>query len=154
MNLSILVAAVLVSSALPPDRPAADPTAELFARLGKLDPKSAAADFKPFVHPTSGLDVDASSEGASKPVMVHLDSGSLEKNYANVVRPLVAEGLFKAGPKCSPEGQKYRCTLQTPASLPRTCTVEPHSGKWYLTRIEWVREEPGEGDGDDDDLPM
>jgi len=154
MSNLLLAVAILVHAAFPPDPKAADPMADLFAHLARLDQGSKPADFKPFLHPTKGLDLDVSSEGAPVANIVRVDSGSLDKSYDRAVKPLVVEGLFKSGQKCTREGPFFRCTLQTPASLPRTCTVEAHGSGWYLTRIEWVRDDPGADEEGDDDLPM
>ncbi|MBM4356070.1 MAG: hypothetical protein FJ109_20150 [Deltaproteobacteria bacterium] len=154
MHLPLIVASFLLSAALPTEPSAAGPTADLFAGLARLDLKSGPLEFAPFVHPARGLDVDVSSEGSPAPSIVHVDVKTVEKTYDRAVKPLLGEGLFKSPPRCSPDGRRYRCTLQTPASLPRTCTLEPSGGKWFLTRIEWARDEPDPQDEEDDDLPM
>lgn len=128
------------------------PAETVLAALSKAGDRPKAEVVKPYIDPKGGLTVDTAVEGSNTPKWVTVTQANVDQHFAKVLLPLFQEGLFKATPGCSLQGQKIACTLMTATSMPRTLEFVVVGGKAYMSKLYWSPSK--EDDDEDDDLPM
>ena len=131
------------------------PGEDLLARLDKLGADATAEQFREFIHPVLGLEIDVAAEGSNVPEWVKVTQAGLSKEFDRTIKPLFTSGLFHSAPYCSEKEDGLRCTLITPASLPRICELARKDGQFFLVKLYWAGGETGSEDEEEDyELPL
>jgi len=104
---------------------------------------------------SDSIQVDVSSPGDAAPSFRCVPATPVfHKHCQLLLIPMVSEGVFRSTPFCKAVVQGARCTLMTPASVPRVLSFSLSEGCLLLNSVEWQRKAKRSLPPDDDLLPM